>query len=1018
MGSDCERSALCESPASLDSTNKEPNCVSVIASLHSERIYMFLPPPNTKSRLIAGLICLAVVASVAHADSPPANTIPIIADRPSFDDIDTELLCMLSWYYFDAFQCGDHGAQKVFETIVEPASETNLYVSIAPFPIQRWSQYNRYWIGRISTNDIHSDSAYGRPAWNGLHIIWTDSTYYGPDTLSAVLSASAFQHTLEAVAQSVDSLYGPESCVWFYNTFDEANGRQWRHMVSESLCVDSVSGDTIPYFYLDDYVPSVFTTDSHAVYRGDLDTTLTLPTLSRVDPMGTFSWLKHQVESAGAMGSGLIPLTFVFSPMHTITDTLPSGGWAGFDNVDRDSDYPQWSGNSADLARSVRAVLRMGYRSYSNPLPDTTTNHPHMLMVDAYPFRHVGIDYQEDSSYTPALGDSLNTWLLEHYEGVLDSFFIASRQTLLDQQRDIPTVYWGQAFGLAGGDKMWDTEEEEDEIDYPTYAYRIPTPAEHRMNCGIALLRGARSLLPYCMVTYQNAFGSNGIAVLAGYLDRHNVPFDAPAEQWIYTDRHKSDFLWAPPDSVPPFIDSPYDFDPLYDLPARPDTAGQERKTQMYLEWKFAPYARLWNGFRDIHGDVARIAPELAVLRWWDGRETDASIVHGDSVNRPIHYIKPDIRVFTDSTETDCCLFYVNRYCRSNNQPYLIEVDSGDFPSGAVTELLLDHSRRFLVPASRDGSVYSLRDTMDAGHFRLVQFVDSSLAADVRITKADVFAEPVPSSIVPVRDFRFTAGNDVELVAVPYNVGTSGRRVELTLSDVSGGTAQVLDREYADLPALPTSGYQTASDTVSLTWFTDSTDIGVHVLEVAAATWTGEPDPEDNSVTITVLIDPRDYATEVLDDPWDMTEADSAPPDWHTWDVTGLTGYTASFSDSVGGMFEATVADPSANNELHLNVDSSAARRIDTSLYDQLSYAAMAGVPMEVEVWWTDEHDNDHYIELPDEIPADWSEMGPYDLDSLSADWDDGDARDLWLEFSQGGNINRSIRIGWIRLTE
>jgi hypothetical protein len=406
------------------------------------------------------------------------------------------------------------------------------------------------------------------------------------------------------------------------------------------------------------------------------------------------------------------------------------------------------------------------------------------------------------------------------------------------------------------------------------------------------------------------------------------------------------------------------------------------------------------------------------VLRWWDGRETDASIVYGDSVNRPIHYIEPGIRVFTDSTETDCCLFYVSRFCRVNGQPYLIEVDSDDFPSGAVTELLLDHSRRFLVPASRDGSVYSFRDTMDAGHFRLVQFVDSSLAADVRITKPDVFAEPAPSSIVPVRDFRFTAGNDVELMAVPYNVGTSGRRVEVKLKDLSGGSIELLDTEYADLPALYTSGYQTASDTVSLTWSTDSADIGVHVLEVAATTWTGEPDPEDNSVTITVLMDPRDYATEVLDDPWDMTEADSAPPDWHTRDVVGLNGYTASFSDSVGGMFEATVADPSAGNELQLNVDSSAANRIDTSLYDRLSYAAMAEVAMDVTVWWTDEHDIDHSVGLPDEIPAEWSEMGPYDLDSLSADWDDEDAKALWLEFSHGGNLSRDIRIGWIRLTE
>ncbi len=1001
------------------------------------------PPPNTKSRLIPGLLCLAVAASIVAADSPPENTIPVIADRPSFLDIDSELLCMLSWRYFDVFQCGDHGVDLVYETIVEPASETNLYVSIAPFPIQRWSQYRKWWMGRIASNSIHSSDAYGRPAWNGLYFYETDSTYYGPDTLSATLFASAFQDTLEAVGQLVDSLYGEESCVWFYNTFDEANSWQWRRIVSEGVYVDTVSGDTLPNLYLDDYVPSMFTPDSHTVVRDDLDTTLTLPTLAKVDPMGTFSWLKYHVENADSTGNRLIPLAFVFAPMHTITDTLPSGGWAGYDNVQRELTYPPWPGSRSDLATSVEAVLRMGYRAYSDPLPDTLTNYPHLLMIDAYPFRHVGTAYQDTTPYTPSLGDSLNTWLLEHYEGVLDSFFISATQTMLDMERDVRIAYWGQAFGLAGGDKMWiwDDDLQKYLLHYATYPYRIPTPAEHRMNCGMALLRGARSLLPYCMLTYENVHPDGGVGVISGYLDRHNVPFDAPAEEWIYTDRHMSDFHWAPPDSVPPFIDSPYDFDPLYDLPARPDTTGQERKTQMYLEWKFAPYARLWNSFRSIYGDVARIAPELAVLRWWDGRETDASIVHGDSVNLPVRYISPDIRVFTDSTETECCLFYVNRYGRSNNQPYLIEVDSDDFPSGAITDLLLDHSRRFLVPASRDGSVYSFRDTVDAGHFRLVQFVESTLPADARLTKADVFAEPPPSSIVPVRDFRFTAGNDVELMAVLYNVGTSGRRVEVTLKDVSEGSIELLDTEYADLPALSTSGYQTASDTVSLTWSTDSTDIGVHVLEVAATTWTGEPDPEDNSVTITVLMDPRDYATEVLDDPWDMEE--NPAPYWNTDDIDYVWGLwdAGGWTDSVSGVFEGVLAVPPDSVELYsasleLHVASDTARWIDTERYHLLTFTGLSNNPNIDQpsngcgwnIGWVDASGDTTWHNFSATYGGlgdgwqQWQEMGPVDMDTLG--WSDEPVQSLMMRFRTGKALPPpllqpiDIRIGEIRLTE
>ena len=105
-----------------------------------------------------------------------------------------------------------------------------------------------------------------------------------------------------------------------------------------------------------------------------------------------------------------------------------------------------------------------------------------------------------------------------------------------------------------------------------------------------------------------------------------------------------------------------------------------------------------------------------------------------------------------------------------------------------------------------------------------------------------------------------------------------------------------------------------------------------------------------------------------------------------------------------------------------LNVGTSATDRIDTSLYRLLSLAgkadAGANTWVYVDVFWTDEHSNDHSVRLPDSLAASWSEMGPYDLSDLSEDWDDGDATALWLEFSHGSSLSRDIRLGWIRLTE
>ena len=112
--------------------------------------------------------------------------------------------------------------------------------------------------------------------------------------------------------------------------------------------------------------------------------------------------------------------------------------------------------------------------------------------------------------------------------------------------------------------------------------------------------------------------------------------------------------------------------------------------------------------------------------------------------------------------------------------------------------------------------------------------------------------------------------------------------------------------------------------------------IGVHVLEIRAHKWAGEPDTLDNRARVVFLIDPRDYATGVLEDAWDMTEATSGAPDWKTDDISGMRGWE-SFSDSISGMFEGSISDPSSLNRMVLNTGSGASDSVDTSVYDMLS---------------------------------------------------------------------------------
>ncbi len=99
--------------------------------------------------------------------------------------------------------------------------------------------------------------------------------------------------------------------------------------------------------------------------------------------------------------------------------------------------------------------------------------------------------------------------------------------------------------------------------------------------------------------------------------------------------------------------------------------------------------------------------------------------------------------------------------------------------------------------------------------------------------------------------------------------------------------------------------YQTDSSAALITWDTDSDDIGAHIIEIYAPSLSVEPDPDDNSVQITFLVEPQDYATTVRGDSWDMSEGGSNP--WHTDDIASVALYwdDAAWTDSVTGMLFA-----------------------------------------------------------------------------------------------------------------
>ncbi len=220
------------------------------------------------------------------------------------------------------------------------------------------------------------------------------------------------------------------------------------------------------------------------------------------------------------------------------------------------------------------------------------------------------------------------------------------------------------------------------------------------------------------------------------------------------------------------------------------------------------------------------------------------------------------------------------------------------------------------------------------------------------------------SGIYFTDEYRFPAERQTYIDATFYNLGTVGRNdVVVTLTDITDEV--VLDRDTISFAGL--SGlYQCDEQTVTFSWQPGPDDIGIHILEIAAESFAGEPDPDDNSTRIVYQIIPRDYATTVLNDPWDMD--DDTPPAWHTNDITSLVGWSSTYTDSISGMFEGTLSIPSQTNRLVLNVGSGWSSDIPTRLYDQFSMIAKAESELTVTLHWQDVDLQSHSIVLGEAI--------------------------------------------------
>jgi hypothetical protein len=900
-----------------------------------------------------GLLAICFLALLAAADEPPSNTIPLIAMKAGqaegLYDISIESLCLLNWCFFDGVWLEAWPYWDPMEKAMSLCDSTGM-----------WFVISDPWLGNLG--DIWCGNAWSRYYPEPLS---SDCAFIRTDTAGMVIvdsiDAEGLRDEIEWRCNSIIGDEGDYESLWYCDTWNEAPAWQRDRMVHVEDAYDG-------------YVPSLFTMDS---------------SMSEVGTTSTWSWFQFMADSID-IGH---PVAITFSTMHRI---LP-GEWADYHTPD-DSIAPTFH----TQANSVRAYIGMEYQPYSSspPLPAALANRPELLGYNAYPFRQIGTEY-EDSLGLSELGDSLHTWMLEHYEEGMDSTIVVA--SLEDH---FPVHYHPQAFGICGGKELWviDTSENPPDtaIGYPSYRYRLPSHAEFRMLCNDALMRQARGIFPYSIRGYPE-----GEKYCAGLLDEDLIPYDAPYEEWVYGERPTDDFYYAPPDSFPPFREYPVRFDPLFDLASRPTTSGA-RAQQDYLEWKFAPYGRLWNSMRETLSEIAWIAPELSGLWWLDGTGHLGAV----EIDWPdTCWAGPQCRVFTGGDDDTLYIFYLNRCCRDSVHIFDIGFTHDDlpFPSGYA----LDHGRRVIIPREElDEDLFYFTDTLEAGQARLLQLIGSEVPTDLRITRPDVTAGIGPA--VPGHDLEFTVGDTVIVQATVYNMGTEGiEDVPVSLTDVTPDIHVLIGRDTLSFDGLSLDGYETDDATAEFRWVPSTP--GVYRMQIEVTSVPEEPETQDNTTAALFLIEPRDYSTEVRGDAWDMTEATGIQPAWKTDDVEGEAGWAA-FTDSIGGMLEGEIDEDSLqNNRLYLAIPAQSGRWIDAEVFDHLSLAVKLDRACDLYFGWETENDarGSCFVE---ELAAGWSRYAPIDLGGSVPD---SLLKTAWLSFRpEQDDANLIVRIGWVKLTE
>jgi hypothetical protein len=596
----------------------------------------------------------------------------------------------------------------------------------------------------------------------------------------------------------------------------------------------------------------------------------------RTDSLGVYTLLKHQIEQA---------------------DTLHSV-WINLNGI---------KSHYVDTMHVARGFCQLKYENTPNP--------PHQFSFDVPVLL-----------YDTKIGDSLR--LCDYWTSTIDSIVAAAKEAVPGSP---PPVYVGQL--QSWGSCRLDTTF--------IHAYRIDIPEEIEELANLAILHEVKGIIYFVLQSFKEKNDYWGkYDMFANLCDDHSVPFDAPYEDFVYNRDHS---LFADPDSLRPFCtndtsQSQYT-DPFRELPPRPqDHPNYHKYLQDYYQWKYAPYARNYNAIGEINNQLHIIGTKLLGL--WDADSVariTPDTVYDSVVDSSI--LPPEIVTFSPVNSSDRYLFFVNKDLTHSEWGFTVEIaryDSLDglkpVPSSLQSAYILDLSERHLVQGELGNKYITFHAVLGTGEGKLVRLMRGNEAADAMVADPDIEFRLIHGTGVNEKpQYVFTEGDTIRLSARIYNLGFYPLdSLEIKFYDGHRIPANLMGVDTVSLPALDPQSAAPGDTLASILWVSSHDDMSPHNITVFADEPIVSPSA-DNEANMALLIEPQDYATAVVHNPWDMTER-QGPGQPSTPDIDSFK-YFVETPDSISGVWEAKTSGMPPNPTIYLHVTSP----IDGSKYDLLS---------------------------------------------------------------------------------